>query len=142
MNGGRESILQLKEELAGRVSRQIRVFEQRSTENIQNRSMVLSLNSSMNTVGCSNFVKEKLDEATNSTSFPKFPIIKTNDEKIFQRTIDRFSSAGQSLTGEVTRSVKRLQNTPIRRWRERAKETERRHQLTPPHRLLARKRRL
>jgi hypothetical protein len=43
-------------------------------------------------------------------------------------------------TGEVTRSVKRLQNTPIRRWKERARDFERRHQLTPPYRLLNKKR--
>ncbi|CAF4615900.1 unnamed protein product, partial [Rotaria magnacalcarata] len=40
LNGGRESILQLKGELAGRVLRQVRAFEQRSSENIQNRSIV------------------------------------------------------------------------------------------------------
>jgi len=43
-------------------------------------------------------------------------------------------------TGEVTRSVKRLQNTPIRRWKERARDFERRQQLTPPYRLLNKKR--
>jgi len=42
-------------------------------------------------------------------------------------------------TGEVARSVKRLQNTPIRRWKERAKEFEKRHQLTSPYRLLNKK---
>ncbi|CAF1401072.1 unnamed protein product, partial [Adineta ricciae] len=48
--------------------------------------------------------------------------------------------SSSSGTGEVTRSVKRLQNTPIRRWKERAREFERRHQLTPPYRLLNKKR--
>ncbi len=42
-------------------------------------------------------------------------------------------------TGELTRPVKRLQNTPLRRWKERAKEFEKRHQLTSPYRLLNKK---
>jgi hypothetical protein len=44
-----------------------------------------------------------------------------------------------TTTGEVPRSIKRLQNTPIKRWKERAKEFEKRHPLRSPCRLLNKK---
>ena len=136
MNAGRESILQLKDELAGRVSRQVRAFEQRSMENIQNRSVLLSGSSKEN-------VDPKINQTTGNifSTLAPFNIVNIPEEKLFQQAFTRNSSNGNHLAGEVTRSVKRLQNTPMRRWKERAKEFERRHQLTPPHRLLTRKRR-
>jgi hypothetical protein len=68
--------------------------------------------------------------------------VNTPEQRLIEQALTRgnkivLSSTG---TGEVTRSIKRLQNTPIRRWKERAKAFEKRHQLTPPYRLLNRKR--
>ncbi|CAF4445424.1 unnamed protein product, partial [Adineta steineri] len=40
LNSGRDSILELKDELAGRVQKQVRAYEQHSSENIHNRSIV------------------------------------------------------------------------------------------------------
>lgn len=137
LNGGRESILQLKDELAGRVLRQVRAFEQRSMETIQNRSMILCTSTKET-------VDEKQIKATSTLS--SLSTVNTPEEKLFEQALIRRSKGNPSSamgggTGEVTRSVKRLQNTPVRRWRERAREYERRHQLTPPHRFLIKKRR-
>ncbi|CAF3671287.1 unnamed protein product [Rotaria socialis] len=145
LNGGRESILQLKGELAGRVLRQVRAFEQRSSENIQNRSIVPTSTSTLS-------LQQKLDDSkTELTSKPSstilstlssLTIINTPEQNLIEQALRNSNKiiSSSNGTGEVTRSVKRLQNTPIRRWRERAREFERRHQITPPYRLLNRKR--
>lgn len=66
----------------------------------------------------------------------------TPEQTLLDQALKRCNKivSSSSGTGEVTRSVKRLQNTPMRRWKERAREFERRHQLTPPYRLLNKKR--
>ncbi|CAF5130336.1 unnamed protein product, partial [Rotaria magnacalcarata] len=145
LNGGRESILQLKGELAGRVLRQVRAFEQRSSENIQNRSIVPTSTSTLS-------LQQKLDDSkTELTSKPSstilstlssLTIMNTPEQNLIEQALRNSNKiiSSSNGTGEVTRSVKRLQNTPIRRWRERAREFERRHQITPPYRLLNRKR--
>ncbi|CAF2166087.1 unnamed protein product [Rotaria magnacalcarata] len=145
LNGGRESILQLKGELAGRVLRQVRAFEQRSSENIQNRSIVPTSTSTLS-------LQQKLDDSkTELTSKPSstilstlssLTIMNTPEQNLIEQALRNSNKiiSSSNGTGEVTRSVKRLQNTPIRRWRERALEFERRHQITPPYRLLNRKR--
>ncbi|CAF4768416.1 unnamed protein product, partial [Rotaria magnacalcarata] len=67
----RESILQLKGELAGRVLRQVRAFEQRSSENIQNRSIVPTSTSTLS-------LQQKLDDSkTELTSKPSSTILST-----------------------------------------------------------------
>jgi len=126
LNGGRESILQLKGELAGRVLRQVRAFEQRSNENIQNRSFAPSIHSDKTPLSASTF----------------FSNVQTPEQNLLEQALKQCKklSSASSHTGEITRSIKRLQNTPQRRWKERVREYERRHQLTPPYRLLNRKR--
>jgi len=144
LNGGRESILQLKGELAGRVLRQVRAFEQRSSENIQNRSIVppstpdLSLQQKINE---KNILTIKPTSTILST-LSSLTIINTPEQDLLEQALKRCNKiiSSSNGTGEVTRSVKRLQNTPIRRWKERARDFERRHQLTPPYRLLNKKR--
>ncbi|CAF1214973.1 unnamed protein product [Rotaria sordida] len=141
LNGGRESILQLKGELAGRVLRQVRAFEQRSSENIQNRSIVPSCTSVLS-------LQQKLHDNKNIltmkslSTLSSLTIMNTPEQNLIEQALKNSNKiiSSSNGTGEVTRSVKRLQNTPIRRWKERAREFERRHQLTPPYRLLNRKR--
>lgn len=132
MNGGRESILQLKGELAGRVLRQVRAFEQRSTENIQNRSFIPPFQTDKTPLSTSTFFSN-LSSITN---------LQTPEQNLLEQALKHCKKINSSSnnTGEITRSIKRLQNTPQRRWKERAREYERRHQLTPPYRLLNRKR--
>ena len=65
----------------------------------------------------------------------------TSEQCIIEKALTRgdkivLSSNG---TGDSTRPVKRLQNTPMRRWKERAKQFEKRHQITSPYRLLNKK---
>ncbi len=69
-------------------------------------------------------------------------IMNTPEQDLLEQALKRCNKiiSSSNGTGEVTRSVKRLQNTPIRRWKERARDFERRHQLTPPYRLLNKKR--
>lgn len=69
-------------------------------------------------------------------------IMNTPEQNLIEQALKNSNKiiSSSSGTGEVTRSVKRLQNTPIRRWKERAREFEKRHQLTPPYRLLNKKR--
>jgi hypothetical protein len=65
----------------------------------------------------------------------------TPEQRIIEKALTRGNKIVLSSNGtsEITRPIKRLQNTPIRRWKERAKEFEKRHQLTSPYRLLNRK---
>ena len=62
-----------------------------------------------------------------------------------QRIIEEALTRGNKILlsgarpGEVVRSVKRLQNTSIERWKERAKKFEKRHQLPLPSHLLHKK---
>ncbi|CAF3675958.1 unnamed protein product [Rotaria socialis] len=71
--GGRESILQFKGELAGRVIRQVRAFEQRSSKNIQNCSIVPTSTSTLS-------LQQKFDDSqTELTSKPSSRI------KLFHR---------------------------------------------------------
>jgi hypothetical protein len=65
-------------------------------------------------------------------------IMNTPEQDLLEQALKRCNKiiSSSNGTGEVTRSVKRLQNTPIRRWKERARDFERRHQLTPPYHLL------
>ncbi|CAF0873803.1 unnamed protein product [Rotaria sordida] len=141
LNGGRESILQLKGELAGRVLRQVRAFEQRSSENIQNRSIVPSCTSVLSLQQKLNDNKNILTMKSLST-LSSLTMMNTPEQNLIEQALKNSNKiiSSSNGTGEVTRSVKRLQNTPIRRWKERAREFERRHQLTPPYRLLNRKR--
>jgi hypothetical protein len=69
-------------------------------------------------------------------------IMNTPEQNLLEQALKRCNKIVSSSngTGEVTRSVKRLQNTPMRRWKERARDFERRQQLTPPYRLLNKKR--
>jgi hypothetical protein len=69
-------------------------------------------------------------------------IMNTPEQNLLEQALKHCNKiiSSSNGTGEVTRSVKRLQNTPIRRWKERARDFERRHQLTPPYRLLNKKR--
>lgn len=144
LNGGRESILQLKGELAGRVLRQVRAFEQRSSESIQNRSMIPSStsSSSLQKVNDKNIFPDNKPSSTILSTLSTLTIMNTPEQNLIEQALKQSNkiTLSSSGTGEVTRSVKRLQNTPIRRWRERAREFERRHQLTPPYRLLNKKR--
>ncbi|CAF4554362.1 unnamed protein product, partial [Rotaria sp. Silwood1] len=145
LNGGRESILQLKGELAGRVLRQVRAFEQRSSENIQNRSIVPTSTSALSLQQKFNDNKNILTIKSSSTmlsTLSSLTIMNTPEQNLIEQALKNSNKiiSSSNGTGEVTRSVKRLQNTPIRRWKERAREFERRHQLTPPYRLLNRKR--
>lgn len=140
LNGGRESILQLKGELAGRVLRQVRAFEQRSSENIQNRSIVPPCTPNLP-------LQEQLNTKPSSTilsDLSSLTILNTPEQNLLEQALKHcnkiVSSSSSRGTGEITRSIKRLQNTPMRRWKERAREFERRQQLTPPYRLLNRKR--
>jgi putative cell wall-binding protein len=66
-------------------------------------------------------------------------LMNTPEQNLVEQALKRGNKiiSSSNGTGEVTRSVKRLQNTPIRRWKERARE---RYQLTPPYRLLNKKR--
>ena len=131
LNGGRESILVLQDKLAGRVSRQVRAFEQRTTETSQNRSIVSDRRSSADPSDLKHPRHTFTAPATNTPEQRLIEDALTRGKKIV------LSSNG---TSEVARSVKRLQNTPIRRWRERTKELEKRRQLTPPYHLFRRKR--
>lgn len=139
LNGGRESILQLKGELAGRVLRQVRAFEQRSSENIQNRSIAPPCTPTLS-------LQEKTNSKPTSTilsDLSTLTILNTPEQNLLEQALKRCSkivSSSSHGTGEITRSIKRLQNTPMRRWKERARDYERRQQLTPPYRLLNRKR--
>ncbi|CAF4417075.1 unnamed protein product, partial [Rotaria magnacalcarata] len=97
-------------------------------------------------------LQQKLDDSkTELTSKPSstilstlssLTIMNTPEQNLIEQALRNSNKiiSSSNGTGEVTRSVKRLQNTPIRRWRERALEFERRHQITPPYRLLNRKR--
>jgi hypothetical protein len=69
-------------------------------------------------------------------------IMNTPEQNLLEQALKRCNKIVSSSngTGEITRSVKRLQNTPMRRWKERARDFERRQQLTPPYRLLNKKR--
>jgi hypothetical protein len=126
LNSGRESILELKDELAGRVQQQVRAFEQHSSENLHNRSIAPPVTPELST------------EQKNI-----FPIsaLNTPEQRIIEQALTRGNKIVLSgnVTGEVPRSIKRLQNTPIKRWKERAREFEKRHKLTSPYRLLHKK---
>jgi hypothetical protein len=65
----------------------------------------------------------------------------TPEQRIIEEALTRGNKIVLSATGtgETVRPVKRLQNTPLRRWKERAKQFEKRHQLTSPYRLLNKK---
>jgi hypothetical protein len=65
----------------------------------------------------------------------------TPEQRIIEQALTRGDKIVLSATGtsETMRPVKRLQNAPLRRWKERAKEFEKRHQLTSPYRFLNKK---
>lgn len=65
----------------------------------------------------------------------------TPEQRIIEEALTRGNKIvlSSNATGEAARSVKRLQNTPLRRLKERAKDFEKRHPLTSPRRLLNRK---
>jgi hypothetical protein len=91
--------------------------------------------------------QEKLNEKTKPTptilsDLSSLTILNTPEQNLLEQALKRCNKIVSSSngTGEVTRSVKRLQNTPMRRWKERARDFERRQQLTPPYRLLNKKR--
>ncbi|CAF1233396.1 unnamed protein product, partial [Adineta ricciae] len=127
LNSGRESILELKYELNGRVQQQVRAFESQSSETIHNRS-----------------IAPRISEITSQLNQPDVKNIFTSSSVHTpeQRIIEEALTRGDKVVlpnaglGEQTRSVKRLQNTPMRRWKERAKEYEKRHQITSPYRLI------
>ena len=113
-------------------------------ENIQNRSIVPSNISGLpfkQTVENENSSNVKPSSAMLST-LSSLTIVNTPEQNLIEQALKHSHKiiASSNGTGEITRSVKRLQNTPIRRWKERAKEYERGHQITPPYRLLNRKR--
>lgn len=110
----------MKNELLGRVQKQVRAFEQQTMETIPHRST-------------QSMIPEK----------PLFHLntAKTSEQRIIEEALTRgnkivLSSNG---SGEIGRSIKRLRHTPMQRWREQGKSLERRHQLTSPRRLLTKK---
>ncbi len=76
----------------------------------------------------------------NQNIFPSSSM-NTPEQRIIEEALIRGNKIVLSTTGtgEITRPIKRLQNTPLRRWKERAKAFEKRHQLTSPYRLLNKK---
>lgn len=65
----------------------------------------------------------------------------TPEQCIIEQALIRGNKIVTSGTriGEVARSVKRLQKTPIRRWKQRTIEFGKRHQLPSPYRFLHKK---
>lgn len=119
-------MLVLKDKLSGRVQEQIRIFEQHSLDNTHNRSSVQA-------VKCKLSLQDKRDDNRNIFMDS---LSNTPEQRIIEEALIRGSKIvlPGTRTGEVARSVKRLQKTPIRRW----KELEKRHNLSP-RRLLFRK---
>ncbi|CAF3837034.1 unnamed protein product [Adineta steineri] len=117
LNSGRDSILELKDELAGRVQKQVRAYEQHSSENIHNRSIVPQVTSQISDENKNIFTVESVN---------------TPEQHIIEKALTRGNKivlSGNGL-GEAVRSVKRLRNTPVRRWKERVKEFEKSHPST------------
>lgn len=91
-------------------------------------------------------LQEKINSKPTSTilsDLSSLTILNTPEQNLLEQALKRCNkivSSSSHGTGEITRSIKRLQNTPMRRWKERAREQERRQQLTPPYRFLNRKR--
>ena len=120
LHGGRESLLVLKDKLAGRVSQQVRVIEQRSNEQEENRSVI-------STTVNEPFVSYAPVKMNN---IQKNPFINPARQTSEQIHIESALTRGKKLVrssidpAEMTRSVKRLQNMAGRRSKKQPRSTE------------------
>ncbi|CAF0779341.1 unnamed protein product [Rotaria sordida] len=132
-NSGRESVLILKDKLAGRVHKQVCAFEHHSSsEKLHNQSITSSVTSK-------SLLKEKNDNNKNRFTVT---LMNTPEQRIIEEALihgNKIILSGTRTTGHVARSVKRLQNSSIRRWKGRTKELEKHHQSSSPYRLLNKK---
>ncbi|CAF4732796.1 unnamed protein product [Rotaria sp. Silwood1] len=130
-NSGRESILILKDKLAGCVHKQVHAFEQCSSEKIHNQSITPSVTLKLSS-------KERNED--NRSRFT-IPLMNIPEQRIIEEALingNKIVLSG-TRTDHVARSVKRLQNSSIRRWKKRTKELEKCHQSSTPYRLLNKK---
>lgn len=102
LHGGRESLLVLKDKLAGRVSQHVRAIEKRSTDKCIKSDQVLSESSLITDNETNPFLP--LNTVSLEQSRIESALMRKN--KFVRKTID---------PAEMTRSVKRLQNTAKRR---------------------------
>lgn len=102
----------MKNELLGRVQKQVQAFETLPHRSTMPEKPLFHLNTN-----------------------------KTSEQRIIEEALTRgnkivLSSNG---SGEIGRSIKRLRHTPLQRWKAQEKTLERRHQLPSPRRLLTKK---
>ncbi|CAM4740902.1 unnamed protein product [Rotaria magnacalcarata] len=129
LNHGRDSFIVLKDKLCGRVQNQVRAFERHSSDNVHNRSHTQSVTRRLSS--------QEINEV-NKSPFT-IGLMHTPEQRIIEEALirgNKIISSG-TRTGEVARSVKRLQKkTPIQRWKERTEELAKRHHLPSPYRFL------